>query len=100
MSEPKTLVLAGSLDMTAAGPLHRELLAARGGPVTLDGAEVRRTGGLCLQVLLAAESAWAADGQPFEVVNPSPEFAEGLALLGAAHLAPPVGLDAAPTAQD
>ncbi|MBW8813124.1 MAG: STAS domain-containing protein [Caulobacterales bacterium] len=99
MTEPKTIALADSLDMTAAGPLHRELLEVRGQAVTLDGAAVRRLGGQCLQVLLAAETAWAADGQAFEIVNPSPEFADGLALLGAGHLAPP-GFAAAPFVQD
>ena len=88
MTEPKTLVLADSLDMTAAGPLAHELTARRGQAVALDAGAVRRVGGQCLQVLLAAEAAWAADGQAFEIINPSPEFAEGLALLGAGHLAP------------
>ena len=74
--------LADCLDMTAAGPLHRELMARRGQPVSLDGANVRRIGGQCLQVLLSAQSTWAADGQAFEIVNPTPEFTDGLALLG------------------
>jgi chemotaxis protein CheX len=99
MSDTKTLVLADSLDMTAAGALHREFLEHRGQPVALDGAAVRRVGGQCLQVLLAAETAWAADGQAFEIVNPSPEFADGLALLGAGHLAPS-GFAAASLVQD
>ena len=30
----------------------------------------------------------AADGQPFEIVEPSPEFTEGLALMGATDLCP------------
>ena len=32
----QTLTLADSLDMTAAGPLHKELLGRRGQPVSLD----------------------------------------------------------------
>lgn len=83
-----TLTLGDSLDVTAAGPLHKELLGRRGRPVSLDASQVRRVGGQCLQVLLSAQSTWAADGAAFEIVDPSPEFADGLALMGAAHLAP------------
>lgn len=83
----QTLNLGDSLDMTAAGPLHKELLGRRGQPVTLDASQVRRIGGQCLQVLLSAQSTWAADGAEFQIVDPSPEFADGLALMGAAHLA-------------
>jgi len=95
MTEP--LTLGDSLDMNAAAPLHKELLARRGKPVTLDASQVRRVGGQCLQVLLSAQATWAADGAAFEIVDPSPEFADGLALMGAAHLAPPAALS---TVQD
>jgi chemotaxis protein CheX len=86
MSETATLPLAESLDMNAAGPLAQALCAERGHAVQLDAAAVRRIGGQCLQVLLAAEAAWAADGQAFEIVNASTEFAEGTVLMGAPHL--------------
>jgi len=88
MSEATPLVLAHSLDITAAGALVSDLRGRRGGPVTLDASNVRRVGGQCLQVLLSAQATWAADSQPFLVVDPSPEFAEGLALMGAPHLCP------------
>jgi anti-anti-sigma regulatory factor len=39
-------------------------------------------------VLLSARATWQVDGQDFQIVNPSPEFAEGVALMGAADLAP------------
>jgi chemotaxis protein CheX len=84
----QTLTLGDSLEMTAAGPLHKELLGRRGRPVTLDASQVRRIGGQCLQVLLSAQATWAADGSSFQIVDPSPEFADGLALMGASHLAP------------
>jgi chemotaxis protein CheX len=83
------LSLAASLDVTAAGPLVQALLARRGQPVSLDASAVRRVGGQCLQVLLSAEATWAADGQAFAIVDPSPEFADGVALMGAARLAQP-----------
>lgn len=85
----QTLVLADSLDITAAAPLAKELLARRGQPVTLDASQVRRVGGQCLQVLLSAEATWTADGADFRIADPSPEFAEGLVLMGAARLALP-----------
>ena len=94
MSEPQTpigppigtLLLADSLDVTAAAPLCHDLLARRGQPVTLDGSQVRRIGGQCLQVLLSAQTTWAADGQAFEIVDPSDEFTDGLTLLGSLGL--------------
>lgn len=85
----QTVTLGDALDMTAAGPLVQELLGRRGQPLALNASGVRRLGGQCLQVLLSAQATWAADGQPFEVVEPSPEFAEGLAQMGAADLCPP-----------
>jgi len=84
-----TLTLGDALDMTAAGPLVQELLGHRGQPITLDASGVRRIGGQCLQVLLSAQSTWAADGQAFEITDPSPEFVDGLALMGATDLCQP-----------
>lgn len=83
-----TVTLGDALDMTAAAPLVKELLGHRGQPISLNAGNVRRLGGQCLQVLLSAQTTWAADGQPFEIVEPSPEFAEGLAQMGAADLCP------------
>jgi chemotaxis protein CheX len=87
MSDAQTLDLGDSLDMTAAGPLAAGFLERRGQPIAVDASQVRRIGGQCLQVLLSARATWLADGQGFQVVNPSPEFAEGVALMGAADLA-------------
>lgn len=83
-----TVTLGDALDMTAAAPLVKELLGHRGQPISLNAGNVRRVGGQCLQVLLSARATWAADGQGFEIVEPSPEFAEGLAQMGAADLCP------------
>jgi chemotaxis protein CheX len=87
MGEAKTVALGDNLDMNAAAPLTAELRAARGAPLALDASAVRRVGGQCLQVLLTAQATWAADGHAFEITTPSPEFAEGVALMGAADLA-------------
>ena len=86
MSEPQTIALGDSLDMNAAGPLATSLRERRGQPIALDGSAVRRIGGQCLQVLISAQTAWAADGQAFQIIEPSPELSDGLALLGAPDL--------------
>jgi chemotaxis protein CheX len=82
-----SLILADCLDLTAAAPLKAQLLAARGTPLSLDASAVRRIGAQCLQVLLAAHATWRQDGHPIEVVSPSPEFAETVALMGCPTLA-------------
>ncbi len=95
---PRPLALPAVMDLAAAGPLHAGLLLRLGAPLEVDASEVRRLGGLCLQVLLAARARWSADGAPFHVSNPSPEFAEGLALFGArALLAGEASTDPVPT---
>ena len=83
-SDTPSVVLDSTLDLKAAGPLMREILAARGQGLVVDASEVRRLGGQCLQVLLAARAAWASDGHAFELRDPSPAFIEGAALMGAA----------------
>jgi chemotaxis protein CheX len=80
------LRLPAVLDSAAAPALVRELAALRGGAVSVEGGEVSRLGGLCLQALLSARATWNADGQPFEIKNPSPALIETLALCGAADL--------------
>ena len=81
------LLLPDVLDMRAAAPLAAGLLERRGCEVELDASNVRRLGGQCLQVLLAAHACWKADDLPFRVVSPSTGFSEGLALLGASDSA-------------
>jgi chemotaxis protein CheX len=83
--------LAPILDLNAAAPLAAELVALRGAAVSLDASAVTRLGGLCLQVLLSAQSAWAADRQPFHIADPSAAFSEALALFGAAPLEQALG---------
>ncbi len=77
------------LDLTAAGPLAAEFLAHRGTPMMVDGSGVERMGAQCLQVLLAARNAWAADGNAFSIESPSGPFAETVTALGAADLLTP-----------
>lgn len=85
MSETPRVTLPESLDLRAAQPLRDQLLATRGASVELDGSGVRRLGALGLQVLLAAERQWQADGQSLRLVDPSPDLLAGLKLLGVAE---------------
>lgn len=80
--------LAQILDLAAATPLWSSLCDARGAPLHLDASEVERIGGLCLQVLLAAQAQWRADGVEFSIVSPSAAFSDGLRLMAASDLAP------------
>jgi chemotaxis protein CheX len=79
---PAALELPGVLDLAAAAPLLAELRSRRGGAMTLDGSNVQRLGGLCLQVLLAAREAWRADGCEFRLQT-SDAMAQGLRQMGA-----------------
>jgi chemotaxis protein CheX len=81
-----SLILADSLDMTAAAPLKAQLLAARGTSLTLDASAVRRSGAQCLQVLLAARAAWRADSLDWRIATASEEFADAARLMGCPDL--------------
>lgn len=78
-----SLHLPAILDLKAAAALRQDFLARKGRPVEVDASAVQRLGGLCLQVILAARASWAADDQPFAIINPSPRFDEDLTLFGA-----------------
>ncbi|WP_152047327.1 STAS domain-containing protein [Aureimonas psammosilenae] len=81
-SSPATIELPAIMDIKAATPLHRRLLALRGEAVHLDASRVERIGGQCLQVLCGAVAAWRQDGKALCVDTPSRAFEDGLALLG------------------
>lgn len=79
------------MDLRAAAPLARDLLALRGKDVALDGSGVQRLGGLCLQVLLAARQTWAADDMPLLIVEPTATLRDCIHLFGATFHAPAYG---------
>ncbi len=85
-SPPRPVFLPEVLDLRAAVPLTSELRALRGVETEVDGSQVRRLGGQCLQVLLSAHATWEADGACLRFVDLSPEFLEGLSLMGAGEL--------------
>jgi chemotaxis protein CheX len=81
-----TLVLDPVLDLKASGPLKAALLERRGRPLGVDASNVERLGGLCLQVLLAANRTWTDDACAFAVAPRSAAFDEALSLFGASEL--------------
>jgi chemotaxis protein CheX len=83
----KHVHLAPVLDLRAAKPLAEALLAARGKQVVIQAQDVRRLGGLCLQVLLSADLTWARDGRGMQIKAPSEAFCAATHLFGATSLA-------------
>ncbi len=83
----KHVQLAETLDLNAAEPLRQALASRRGAPLVIDGSQVVRLGGLCLQVLLSAHKTWAEDGQDLRLDHCSPTLVDQLRLFGAADLA-------------
>ncbi len=88
MTDPLTgaaapaIPLPPRLDLATGDRLRGALAAARGGAIRLDASGVDFLGGAGLEILLAARAEWRASGQSFTIANPSPEFTEGLRLLG------------------
>jgi chemotaxis protein CheX len=78
--------LPETLDLNAAEPLRQALVEQRGRPLVLDGSQVARLGGLCLQVLVSAHKTWAEDGQEFRIELCSPELQHQFELFGAQDL--------------
>jgi chemotaxis protein CheX len=76
------LQLPPILDLKAASALQQQFLSRRGAALQVDASQVERLGGLCLQVLLAAQAAWAADGEALIYDGPSPELLAGLDVFG------------------
>lgn len=74
--------LPAILDLRAAVPLQRMLLAERGTNLRLSGARVQRLGAQCLQVLLSAQATWAADGKTLTIIEPSTEFTSSVEQFG------------------
>lgn len=77
-----SIALASELDIKAAGPLVAELLAVRGKDISVNASQVDKVGAQCLQVLLSAAATWTADGAELKLEEPSPAFADALAIAG------------------
>lgn len=75
------ITLPDKLDTGAAPGLLSTIRAARGAPLTLDASESRSIGAICALIIVAARTAWAADGQVFVFAGWA-SIAEDLRLLG------------------
>lgn len=80
--QPATLKLGAALDFRAATPLRAELLALRGRPLEVDGGDVERIGGQCVQVLVSAAHTWAEDGVSFAITKRSEQMEALLRHMG------------------
>ncbi len=70
------------MDFAACKPLADAIRDRRGRPLLLDAGNVRFLGALAAEILLRARAEWQADGQAFNLVEPSDGFLKGLSLLG------------------
>ncbi|SFP67637.1 STAS domain-containing protein [Tranquillimonas alkanivorans] len=80
---PETIIAEETLDLAGAARLLDTLKSHRGMAVTLDLGSVRQAGAPALQVLLAARSAWDADGVAFTLAPVSGPCREAVRLMGA-----------------
>ena len=78
----KTLNLAAVLDLNEATALRDKLLSMRGSDIVIDASGVERVGGLCAQVLMAAEKTWDQDKQSFKFSKVSDAFEKTMQLVG------------------
>ena len=79
-----TLTLPAILDLRAVTQLKADIQAHSGAALDLEASSVERLGGLCLQVLIAAEAQWRSLGHAFRLANPSPAILNDLRLMNAA----------------
>ena len=70
------------LKAAEAPGLKATLAEKRGRAVALEFGQVTQVGTQCLQVLMAANAAWAADGVPFEIKNMSGDIRDSLRICG------------------
>lgn len=80
----KRVTLGAKLDSAAADGLRAQLMKASEEDVILDGSAVELLGGLCLELLLSAESLWTAKGLDFALDAASDQLLDNLTRLGLA----------------
>jgi len=83
----ETFQLPSVLDLKAAASLREQFIGLRGSALRVDASRVERLGGLCLQVLIAARSAWAEDRHELTFDDLSTELQAGLNIFGVQPLA-------------
>ncbi len=80
---PASYRLPPVLDARAAAPLAQDLRARTGSSLTVIATDVQRLGAQCLQVLLAAQRRWEADGFRLHLQGGSEPFTWAVSLMGA-----------------
>ena len=78
----ETFQLPSVLDLNAASGLREQFVGRRGSALRVDASRVERLGGLCLQVLIAAQAAWAEDRNELTFEDLSSELQSGLTTFG------------------
>lgn len=74
--------MASVLDLNEASVLHGQLSNLRGSDVSIDASRVERVGVQCIQVLMAAATAWQEDKKRFVIEKVSDAFDKSLQLIG------------------
>jgi len=79
-------LLPPEMDLLAAEALRASLieLLNKSGDLSIDGGEVVRMSTPCVEVLLAAATAFSDSGRGFEVRQPSPSLCDAFDTLGLA----------------
>lgn len=71
---------------TAAAPDLLESLKMLSEDILLDGREVKRLGGRCLEIILSARKTALSRNKNFKIQNLSPEMEKALVLMGAKRI--------------
>ena len=85
MSEPAesfTVDLPERLDSNSAQDIYVQIDAHKDKNIELNGAQVSKIGGLCLQVLITAKDEWARNSLNLQIQSPSDALSEFLSKIG------------------
>lgn len=78
------LMLPARLDLGSVSALAADLQNSCGADLTVDAGKVEHMGALSVQLLLAAQQRWAADGHCLTISPRSAAFEESLSVFGLA----------------
>jgi len=84
--EQLEFTLSRELDLLAAESLKNDLLALlqKDGNLLINGAEVERVATPCIEVLVAAATAFDESGRSFKMAEPSPPLCDSFEAVGLA----------------
>lgn len=92
MSEPAEsfkVDLPERLDSNSAQDIYVQIDAHKDKNIELNGQQVTKIGGLCLQVLISAKDEWARNSLSFQFQSPSEALSEFLSKIGRDDLMTP-----------